>query len=153
MYLCCRKIDNVSTLSTFLQLGYTQYKINEFLCRPLQRITLSMFGVWNLYETCTELVRKLVKFCTNLHTLNFLAFKYKDPFTPNLNRHTVILTCSATHNTKHHPIITAAAASSAAASAPGNHHHLHFCPANPSPTMSTMSTMRDDRVCVNLSSS
>jgi hypothetical protein len=43
---------NVLTLSIFLQLGYK-------------------FGVWNMYGACTELVSKLVKFCTNLHTLFF----------------------------------------------------------------------------------
>ena len=57
-----------------------------------------------MHTTSTELVGKLVKFCTNLHMLIFLAFKKKDPFTPNLTRHTVILTCSkntATPNTQH----------------------------------------------------
>ena len=47
---------NVLTLSIFLQLGYK-------------------FGVWNMYATSTERVGKLVKFCTNLHMLIYLAFK------------------------------------------------------------------------------
>jgi hypothetical protein len=114
MYPSCRKIDNVSTLSIFLQLGYTQYKINKFLCRTLQRIDAVYFFttsiccrctqlVRNLYATCTQLVGKLVTFCTNLHALIFLHLS-KKIHSNQISTDTQILTCSkntATCNTQH----------------------------------------------------
>jgi len=73
MYLRCRFFYNSDTLST---------KPTNSYVGPYNVSTLSIFrqrryvvDVWNLYATCTQLVGKLVKFCTNLHTLNFLAFK------------------------------------------------------------------------------
>ncbi len=83
----CRKMDNVSTLPIFLQLGCTQYKTQEFLRQHLQLGSVARKRATLLRctaRTCTELARSLhgactqtVKFCTNLHTLFFLAFKLK----------------------------------------------------------------------------
>ena len=72
-YLRCLFFDNSDTLST---------KTTNSYVGPYNISTLSIFlqhrykfGLWNMYTTCTELAGKLVKFCTNLHTLIFLGFK------------------------------------------------------------------------------
>ena len=73
MLLQCRFFYNSDALST---------KPTNSYVGPYNVDTLSIFrqrryvvDVWNMYGACTELVSKLVKFCTNLHTLIFLAFK------------------------------------------------------------------------------
>ena len=92
----------------------------------------------NLHGACTELGRKLVKFCTNLHTLVFWHLSRKDPF-PHKSRQVATATPNAQQKIV---IINAAAVSSVPASAPSKHHHLRFCPDEPPLTMTTTS---DDR--------
>jgi hypothetical protein len=143
----CMKTCNAKALHVFVQLRCTQYEIHKFLREPVQelgcvaqiRATLLRRTCTNLHGACTELARKLVKFCTNLHTLGFLAFKLKDPF-PHQSRQ-VATACNTGRMTKK-CFYHRATASSAAASAPGNHHHLRFRPDDPPPTMTTT---RDDR--------
>jgi hypothetical protein len=75
------KTCNAFALHIFMQLGCTQYEINEFLREHVQLGSVAQKHVHelarNLHGACTELACKLVKFCTNLHTLFFLAFKLK----------------------------------------------------------------------------
>ena len=80
----CMKTCNAFALLVFMQLGCMQYEINEFLREHVQRksvarkrAALLRCTCTNLHGACTELARKLEKFCTNLHTLVFLAFKLK----------------------------------------------------------------------------
>ena len=72
--LPCQFFDNSDTLSTKTTNSYVgPYNVSTLSIFLLQHGY--KFGARNLYATCTQLVRKLVKFCTNLHTLYFLAFK------------------------------------------------------------------------------
>jgi hypothetical protein len=83
MYVACTKCVQVSLSETFawhvfMQLGCTQYETHKFLRRHVQRKSVARFHATllrctctNLHGACTELAHKLVKFCTNLHTLIF----------------------------------------------------------------------------------
>ena len=57
LYETCLCVVEKST--DFSTLGYTQYKINEFLCRPLQRIYVVNFSTTWIRVWCMELVRNL----------------------------------------------------------------------------------------------
>ena len=82
-YVACTKCVQVSLSETFawhvfMQLGCTQYETHKFLRRHVQRKSVARFHATllrctctNLHGACTELAHKLVKFCTNLHTLIF----------------------------------------------------------------------------------
>ncbi len=50
-------------MSIFRQLGYTQYKNHEFLCRPLQRIDVVNFSTTPIQVWCMEHVRNLYGAC------------------------------------------------------------------------------------------
>ncbi len=112
LYRRCRKIDNSSTLSIFLQLGYTQYKIHEFLCRTLQRIDVVNFSTTSIRCRCMELVRNLYATCRQtcqvLYQSTYAEFFWhlsKKIHSRQISTETQNSYCtgSATHNTKHHP--------------------------------------------------
>jgi len=89
LHRSCMKTCNAFALHVFMQLGCMQYEIHKFLRKHVQRKSVARKRAMllrclhvhelarNLHGACTELARKLVKFCTNLHALVFLALKFK----------------------------------------------------------------------------
>ena len=110
--MCIRVAQKCATVvrCTFLcnsdahSMKFTNSSVGMYNAKPLhknvQRRTVAHAQMCTeLAQMCTELAHKLVQFCTNLHALNFLAFKQKDAFTSsNSHRH------QTKNTTRPHPI-------------------------------------------------
>ena len=75
---CCRGMRSVmsynsDTLSIFLQLGYTQYKIHQFLLRHPQLGYVVRFSTTRIQVWCTELVQNLYATCTQTSKVLYQA--------------------------------------------------------------------------------